>query len=697
MEKVVRIDKSKYSVSFSVKKNSLCVKSGAFEDMQVLESPLFYVRLKNVKSGEDLEISSTTEWATVSVEQTEADEYAFRFVTPKNVALFCITLNAKADETGVSWNTEVFNDNEEWSVMEITYPSLEVGAEYFDLFMPRTCGCIIKNAGIVGVNNHHDPQMSMQFSAVYGKNGGLYLGTHDGKAAMKYPHFIIENNRAKIYSWYYGENGTKGANSFKLSGVARWQALKGDWYDASQIYAEFVKKEAEWLPAIDKNGRMDTPAKYKEIPFWVCDYIPNSAKQRDNKPKKLSAGSDCYEKGYWYNAVIELQKELGVPIAYHVYNWHEISFNVDYPHFLPAKDEFEIGLKELKKHDIYVMPYINALSWESRDNFSGEYEITFENTGKYGAVMNVDGSLYLHPYPQTHDDNVSVLLASMCSSWEKWHSIIEEVTVETERRYDLDGIYFDQVAATHGWPCYNPEHGHTLGGGTYWVDGYTKMMERINAKKTENSFYFTERNSEEFAKLFDGFLTWEWVINDDVPAFPAVYAGYIQMIGRCTLGEKKDDIEFFQYLLAKSFLYGQQLGWAKADCLYNERKLASLKELVPKRNQYAKLFNSAKMLRPPVITCSFPSKITSKAMQFKDDIVMEQALAGAWQYRDGSKTVIFAINVAESENEYALSFDVKEYKLKEEKLIALGFEIDENGKASISGVLQPLECKAWEI
>jgi hypothetical protein len=116
------------------------------------------------------------------------------------------------------------------------------------------------------------------------------------------------------------------ANTFSVGGYIRWEIFEGDWYDATLLYAHFVKSEAMWLPV---KGRPDTAERFKSVPYWVCDYIPNSESQRDARPMTLAAVSDRYDKNYWLDAPIQLRKRLGVPVAYHVYNWHEIPFNIN--------------------------------------------------------------------------------------------------------------------------------------------------------------------------------------------------------------------------------------------------------------------------------------------------------------------------------------------------------------------------------
>ena len=71
------------------------------------------------------------------------------------------------------------------------------------------------------------------------------------------------------------------------------------------------------------------------------------------------------------NTAIALKKRLGTPVAYHVYNWHEIPFNINYPHFTPARETAKQGFDNLKEAGLYIFPYLNAVSWEMDDGDEG--------------------------------------------------------------------------------------------------------------------------------------------------------------------------------------------------------------------------------------------------------------------------------------------------------------------------------------
>ena len=490
----------------------------------------------------------------------------------------------------------------------------------------------------------------------------------------------------------YGIGATLPANSFALPGSVRWQALDGDWWDAAKIYERFVKSPhgIRGLPAA---GRPDTDKTLRDLPFWICDYIPNSAYQGDNKPKTLSAGSDLYEPDYWVDAAIALQKELGTPIGYHIYNWHEIPFNLEYPHFLPAKRCFLEGLAKLHEHPIYVMPYINGVSWEQHDDIEG-HAVNFANTGCRGACITENGEYRCQKYPQVKPDGTASRLIQMCPSSRRWREIIGELAGALEQ-IGVDGIYFDQISATSADACYSREHGHLPGGGTHWRDGYFEMMEEIRAKRGRPWFAFTEDNNEVFLGCFDGMLTWCWVRDRDVPAFPAVYAGLSEMIERTTNGRKKEDKPYFRMMTAKSLLYGQSIGWCKADVLYDAERLSFLKAAVQTRWAHNAFFTDGSILRPPCVTAEQPETLSEPNVHFGEWVHIESACAGAWKNAAGDTVLLMACNISEKPNRVSLTFRQDEYRLARGDLPE-GMTVD-GTVGRYETVLAPFEVRALTL
>lgn len=685
-----------FEVRISATEHSTFIEGGYFGEVSLLSAPLFSMRLKCLKDDENLHINSQSNWEKVTVLKN-ISSYDFCFKNPEGISRLSVFVNAKLSERGIRWSVEIVNDNAEYSCMEANYPTPKMTGEYLDYFVPLKSGVVIENATEkVSSFERIYPHWGycMQYFAVYGRNNGIYIGIEDGKAASK--RFTYETGKGKclLKAEFFGIGASLPANSFSLWGECNWQFFEGDWYDAAMIYADFVRREAEWLPEIDENGRPDTAQRFKDVPFWICDYIPNSESQGDNKPKNISAGTEIYPPDYWYKAPIELKNKLGVNVAYHVYNWHEIPFNIEYPHFLPARQEFLEHADELRKNGVYVLPYINAISWEMNDGDAG-YEVNFQNEGYKHGIVNEDGSFFVAKYPQYTKTGKESQLVPVCGSSALWHEYFEKLTREMESTLPIDGIYYDEVSANPGVPCFNKEHNHLPGGGNYRVTGYNAMMRKINAEKPKGSFYFSECNAEAFMKSFDGFLTWMWVDAGAVPAFPAVYAGFIQMLGRCTHGTKKDDFEFFKYCTASSLTYGQQLGWSKADIVYSDRHMKFLKNCVDARVKYTKLFNGGKMLRPATVKCNLPKLKTTAGLWFEGEIVSEQIVTGSWMTFDGSKTVIFAVNLSEETADFELTFKASEYGILGKELPK---EITVNGDScTLKSTAERYEVKVFEI
>ncbi len=687
MQKTVHLEKGQ--VNFKVLNDGIIISGGNLGDMQIKESPLFSARLKNVNTNKEEIIQSSSKWEVAEISE---DLTVFTFKNPSEIKGITVEFNLTKTSEYISWSGKVINENKDWSVMEIDYPAPTLYSEDFTLFVPHGSGIAFKNAGKRGYEYDYfypSSKACMQYFATYTKNNGVYVAVEDGAAAIKKLAVFAKEDVATYKLTLIAPDASLAANSFEFFGESKWQIFEGDWFDATSIYSKFVTEKANWLPEIDENGRKDLSDKFKDVAFWIADAMPNSEYHRDNIPTSLVIGTSGYTETYWKDAAIKLRKELGVPVAYHVYLWHEIPFNIEYPHYLPARKEFVEGAKELQENGIYVVPYINGLSWETRDGDAG-HEVNFENTGIDGAVIAENGEISVAKYPQTTIKGDKADLAPICPSFKKWREIIKGVSKEMHETLPIDGIYFDEIAAHRARRCYNKNHNHTKGGGTYWVDGYNELMEEVKEIKPKDNYYFTECNAEPYMKGFDGFLSWYWMADEQVPAFSALYGTYVQFVGRYMLGKKKNDLEFFKYNIAQSLLYGQQLGWHKADVVYNEQAMKFLKPVVQLRHRYNFFFANAKMLRPPVVKSNLAEKITTPALHHPEMVHMEQVSGALWQSRKDGKIVLFVVNVSEESAKAEIRFKLDNHSKK------VPFE-KVNGEYVLNLELEPYAVKAWEF
>ncbi len=654
-----------YLLNITVNTNGAYVENGGFYGIALKRAPLFEMKIQT-RDDRCETFTSETGWRCVTA-SGEKKKTVLSFVSPRGIDGLVITLVVRATDTDVTFQTIVENASSV-SVISITYPTPRLYAEEYTLFLPLKAGKELQHAEqIHRQETYHYPQHTcMQFYAAYSRGGGIYLGIEDGTASAKQFVHNIEGKDCCICAILHAPGASTPANSFVAPGVSRWGALTGDWYDAALQYRVFTERDASWLPRRGKNGREDTSAAFRNIGLWISDYIPNTTEQGDNRPMNLSAGSDIYEPDYWYRAPIELRERLGVPIAYHVYNWHRIPFNIEYPHFLPAKEEFLKHAEELRRADIRVLPYINACAWEMHDDEGGHAE-TFADHGKHGAAVDSNGTFIVEHYPQSTKAGHKSDLAIMCGGYTPWHAYMAALAREMQETLPIDGIYFDQIANVPAHPCYSGSHGHQPGGGSYWTDGYNQMMQNIRETKPKEHFYFTECNAEPYMKHIDGFLTWMWVDADEVPAFSAVYHGYVQLIGRCTIGNKKDDIDFFKYATARSLVSGQMLGWCKADIVWSEKHMPYLMRMVKCRYENAAFLSGAVMLRPPRISTPADMYTTRAGLWFTDTIHCEWVLGGAFRSYDEREVRVFLVNFSDETICAEIAFSPAEYGITAEE------------------------------
>jgi hypothetical protein len=150
------------------------------------------------------------------------------------------------------------------------------------------------------------------------------------------------------------------------------------------------------------------------------------------------------------------------------------------------------------------------------------------------VARKADGSTLAHTYNKFTENP----LVPVCLSQDFWHETYSGLCDTVINSYGCSGVYMDQTC--NNYVCYNPDHGHTVGGGNYWVKGHLKMIERIREKTSANNPILTgEGSGEDWIAHLDGFLTLEGSrermrgtkASEIIPLFNAVYHGYAICFG----------------------------------------------------------------------------------------------------------------------------------------------------------------------
>ena len=228
------------------------------------------------------------------------------------------------------------------------------------------------------------------------------------------------------------------------------------------------------------------------------------------------------------------------------------------------------------------MPYINGRLWDTRDR--GVEDFAFGRLAQPYAVKDERGEVVLEEYGGKESDGSPIRFAVMCPATPFWQDRVYDITLRLYKEYGVKGVYIDQIAASAARLCFDASHGHPLGGGHWWADGYRQMLDKIRRDMPAGCFLTTECNAEAYVRWFDGYLTWHWQYDGQVPAFPAVYGGALQMFGRHYGGGPTRDLAL-RMKAGQQLAFGEQIGWISSGVIGEKDNMEFLQAVVGLRRQ----------------------------------------------------------------------------------------------------------------
>lgn len=594
--------------------------------------PLFNLVLRQPGSDADLTVSAASGWQKVSHTNAPA-ALVFAFENHTNQALeglsVRITLHTNSNSSAFHWNIDVQN-KAKLALRRIVFPQLalaEPGEESSVLF-PRGPGEVQQGVWRKDFRYHGDYPggwCAMQFVAAYctgDKPTGLYVGFHDPFGSTKYIDIksAPANRQLHLKFEVPAPNLNSPGNSFSPDGRVVWQLLRGDWFDAATIYREWASHEAKWWPTLGPDGRSDTPMWMRQLNVWVMTG---------------GAPNDCLP------AVKTFRGLIGVPVGFHWYNWHQIPFDNDYPHYFPTKPDFASAVAELQQAEVFVMPYINGRLWDSHDRGSEDFE--FSSVALPATTKMDNGQPFLESYGSKETNGEPVRLAVMCPTTKLWQDKVHEIVLNLLKQQGTRAVYIDQIAAAPPTLCTDKSHNHPAGGGHWWNEGYWTMLDRIRSTMPPNSTLTTECNGEPFIRWMDGYLTWHWQHDGQVPVFPAVYGGTIQMFGRAYRGGSTKDLAL-RMKAAQQLVFGEQIGWFDPSQASEPQNLAFLKKTISTRAVFQRYFYAGQMDRPPKLEGQMPKLRADWQWSGEWWVTTDAVLTGAWRIPAEKRAVLLFAN-----------------------------------------------------
>ena len=283
----------------------------------------------------------------------------------------------------------------------------------------------------------------------------------------------------------------------------------GNWFDAARIYREWAVGEKFCRESRFHSGL--SPKWLQETAFWVWN--------RGRSDNVLAEAED-------------LQERLGLPVSVHWHWWHGCPYDDGFPEYVPPKEGRESFIKAMdhaREKGIRSIVYMNSFQW-------GDATESWENRGAAAyAARSKDGGTYRHVFNIFSGNG----LTPMCLSTPFWRDTYSALCDTVVNRYHAGGVYMDQ--SCNNFLCYNPDHGHPLGGGNAWVDGFGKLTAQIRDCFAEGTDVMLagEGTAEDWIPLLDDFLalvpSWERTggVNnrEPIPLFQAIFHDYAMTYG----------------------------------------------------------------------------------------------------------------------------------------------------------------------
>jgi len=659
-------------------------------------SPLFILQLFNPQDKKYLSIDAETGWKSTFMQKTP-DGFSLTFKRDVQGKPIAVTVNAiaAANDSAWEWTIDIDNKNSGWSVQNVFFPQVKLRhwANNLAAFVPASSGKVEQNPIInrFGYDGTYPSgtQATMQYMAIYQTSDnptGLYVARHDPVASYKTLHLQTESitNTVALSFDQMAENPQTAGNVFHYQGTGVWKLLNGDWYDAARYYKNWAAHNASWWPEINNNGRVDTPDWYKKLDFAIT-----LATRKD-----MQSTTD---------EILKMKDFIGLPMLDHWYQWHGNPFDNDYPHYFPSKPGFKDAVQRVQQNDVHVMPYINGRLWDTRDKGLEDFEFT-KKALPWATKIDKDGKLVpdTESYRSTESDGSKVLLAVMCPYTTFWQNTITNVVKKLTTEVGVDGVYIDQIGASRPVPCMDPTHGHPLGGGHWWVDGYDAMLRQIQETIPADKIITTEDNAEPYMKYLDGMLSWMWIDEGQVPAYSVVYGSAVQCFGRSyNAGDTSIRMKAGQELT-----FGEQIGWINPGTFFgnntNDATRQYFKQVIHVRDKISPYIYAGEMQRPPQLSNNPP--ITANWGR-NGLVTTDSVLTAAWKKYGEKKIAIVFTNVSDKPlilpyhfNPAEYGIPAQEYEITQWNSTQLDNEQKiQTGKSTFDLSLPGLSTIVWEI
>ena len=500
-------------------------------------------------------------------------------------------------------------------------------------------------------------QLSLQLLALYQPGGAGFYATADDSLAYR-KSFALWGDARGLASYemiHLPENPGR-TTRYAPTYAAVIGTFTGDWLTAAERYREWGTKQ-RWSRESRLTQRR-VPAWVEKTGLWVWN--------RGRSPVVLEPAA-------------ALQKELGLPVSVFWHWWHNGPYDTSFPDYLPpreGKEPFKAALGRAHAGGLHAIVYMNQRLW-----CLNTPSWKAENAERF-AVHKADGSIRTEVY-NIFDPQPCATMDVTTAGWRNKYAGIAEAVLQD---YKLDGIYMDQAVLS--LMDYSPDHGHPIGGGNYWMQGFTTLAHDIRARAGRPVALAGEGTGESWLSELDLLLALQvsmeryaeptsgWEV---IPFFQSVYHAYGITYGSYSslayppyddLWPAKSappnalqplDRKYSrQFLLeqARSFVWGMQptianvLPWQLTD---RREEIGYALRLARLRNRFPQYLLRGTFLRPPALGAPEVDVTISRVSIYasrgggatESEKKSPAAIAGAWRAPNGRVAIVVASIVEE--------------------------------------------------
>ncbi len=534
---------------------------------------------------------------------------------------------------------------------------------------------VLNPAGSAGLRHawSYPGLLSLQCLALFQEHGpGLLISTDDTAALRK--EFAVFGDGAGGLSCevVHVPAVADKTGTLALSYAVQVTLFQGDWYSAAAHYRHWAHRQ--WWVEQSRVRRELSPPWVRETGLWVWN--------RGRSPGVLPPA-------------LALQKSLGVPVSVFWHWWHGCPYDAGFPEYLPPREGSEAmrdAVAAAHREQLHCIVYMNQRLWGMSTRSWVE-----EGAERF-AVKNPDGSVT----PEVYNTFMKVPCASMCMGTEFWRDKYATLATQAVNELGVDGIYMDQACSSLA--CYDSTHGHPLGGGAWWMEGFQILQRDIRQRCADCKpvALAGEGCGEAWLPHLDLMLSLQVSMEryaapgiwEPIPMFHAVYHDCAVMYGNyCSLTRPPyDDLwpkeyapqqpltlldakfaQQFRLEQGRAFVWGQQptiANFQPEQFAARPAELDFLSRIVRLRQNARQYLLDGTFLRPPSVDggeTNIPMSRLSIYAGQQDAVqeymrVTDNVLTGAYQAADGSVAVAL-VNVSDQPVTIQLQLTGDDYPL----------------------------------